>query len=233
MIYIVHPITEDLAFFKKFIKKLKEEFPENVIHLELSNNFISHSKALNSIAKIEPNDLLILLLHGRDDKFLGSTYKNGHPSVHRQRYVHDEEGRYFINAQNIDLLKNKKVIAVACNSYGLGNKLKVETFTRFFLSFNEINFDTRENKYPKKAVESNVKFEFREALFHSLITAVKKDYTIKAFSQHLKILLDKAFDRLILNTRGSKNKNRRAAYCIKEIQVGIKILGDDSIRIND
>lgn len=203
-ILTIHPINEDLRFLKKFVKNLKGYDNQLVISKKLSNNTLSHIKAIKKIRELKDNDIVCFLSHGATRAIHGSEYRARYGS-HPKQYSYMKEVGYFIDKENIDVLKNKKVFCLSCNSATLG-KLAIESGVKVFIGFSTIDFDYRDdllgNQNPRASVISKTKYSLRTAVYQSLIFSIENNLTFNQLNTLLKINLNKEMDKLIIENKG-------------------------------
>lgn len=233
----IHPINEDLRFLKKFVRNLKKNKSDLVVSRSLSNNTISHLKAIKYIGELSDNDIVCFLSHGATRAIHGSEYRTRYGS-HSRQYSYMNESGYFIDKSNIEILKGKKVFCLSCNSDTLG-KLAIESGVKVFIGFSTIDFDSRNelisNQNPRSSVICKTKYSLRKAVYQSLVYAIDNNITFYQLCNLLKINLNKEMDNLILN---NKNKDgykyyKTAADCLLTIKEGITIFGDGNMRLLD
>ena len=224
---IVHPINEELRFFRKTIRKLRQS-NYLITLLRLSNNFGTHKICLDKLKQSSNNDLIIFFCHGHTNSILGCSYQND-LSSHPNRYVHEEHG-YFLNGSNVDILQNKKIICIACNSNSFG-RLAVSAGTKAFLGFDEINFDFKDlilnNKWNKHVINLT-KWKFRQSIFWAITNSLEYHLSFYQFSERLKLVLNKHSTDILLNYKKMKKFKyyKRTAYCLDEMRIGIQVQGN-------
>lgn len=234
-IIAVHPIDGNLGFLKKLIRKLFSNSLGSVIYLRLSNNRASHDRAINNLSHAGKQDLICLFCHGRSNGLLGCSYKAFHPDDSMGRFVYIEKYGNFLDISHAEILANKKIFCLSCDSVLWGKRI-VDAGVAVFLGFTNINFDIKiflENNVQRKAVERLVKYKLREAIFFSIQKSKEKEFNFYQFKSLLKIALTKAADNLILNFKGQKGQKFyfAAAECLQEINDGIKLFGNGNLKL--
>ncbi|CAA0214058.1 hypothetical protein [Tenacibaculum maritimum] len=233
----IHPINEDLRFLRKFVRNLKSYKTDLVISRTLSNNTVSHTKAIQFIERLDENDLVCFLSHGATRAIHGSEYRAKYGS-HSRQYSYMKDNGYFIDKNNIEILRGKKVFCLSCNSDTLG-KLAIESGVKVFIGFSTIDFDNRDelipNQNPRSYVIAKTKYSLRKAVYQSIIFAIENNVSFYQLNQLLKINLNKEMDNLILN---NKNKEgylyyKTAADCLLTIKEGITLFGNGDIKLLD
>lgn len=236
-ILTIHPINEDLRFLKKFVRNLKNSKSDLVVSRSLSNNTISHLKAIKYIKELSDNDIVCFLSHGATKAIHGSAYRVRYGS-HMKQYSYMNEIGYFIDKDNIEILKGKKVFCLSCNSDSLGN-LAIESGVKVFIGFSTIDFDDRNelilNQNPRLSVISKTKYSLRKAVYQALVYAIENNITFYELSYLLKINLNKEMDNLILSNKDKDGFKyyKTAADCLLTIKEGITIFGDGNLRLLD
>jgi hypothetical protein len=224
-IYIVHPIDENLAFFKKTIKKLSLDFPGRLFNISLTNKAKAHSDCLSVIKNTKNDDLICFFCHGRTDGILGCSYRATYPT-HRRKYEHG----LFVSASNIEIFRNKKIFCLACNSNQIA-RIAMASGVKVFLGFDEINI----NDNPDQHIRANAKFALRRAIYLAINLGIQQNYSFNQLADYLGLFINKVNDDLILR-RKRKHGYRyylEAANITQEIKEGIRVWGDGTTRLND
>ena len=230
----IHPINEDLRFLKKFVRKLTEYDNQLVVTKKLSNNTLSHNRAIDRIKGLKENDIVCFLSHGATRAIHGSEYRARYGSHPKQFSYMDEIG-YFIDKENVDILKDKKIFCLSCNSDTLG-KLAIESGVKVFIGFSTIDFDLRDdlvgNQNPRASVISKTKYSLRNAVYQSIICSIENNLTFNQLSSLLKINLNKEMDKLIIDNKGKPGFKyyKTAADCLLTIKEGIRIFGNGKVK---
>ena len=234
---IIHPINEDLRFLRKLRRNLVMDFPDYHNVSRLSNNSSSHEKALSAIGRLSPNDVVLFLCHGTTRALYGAEYRAPY-GAHPRRYVHSENHGYLIDKDNIDLLAEKKIICVACNSNSL-SKLAIDAGATVFIGFDQIDFDVREELLADQKVRNSVsvwvKYGFRRSLQIALSMTINENLNFYQFKQLLEISLNHHTDHLMLSTKDSAGRHyyKSAALCLQQIRDGIQLDGDGNTKFLD
>jgi len=230
MIYGIHPIDENLFFLKKLIQQLQTTYPGNFQHIRLGNNKLSHDICVSKIRDAKENDLICFFCHGRTDSLLGCSYKADH-SPNSGCYVHGK----FIDAGNIEILKDKKVFCLACDSNHIG-RMAIEAGAKVFLGFDDIHI----NHHPKFNLHNHVKGHSRlllcTAVFSAMTNSINKNYTFNQFADRLKLLINRNNDVFLSSHKGKKGYKKyyvTSANILQEIKEGIKVWGDGNVRVVD
>lgn len=239
---IIHPIDGDLRFLKKLINALTDYYVGSIKYLKLKNNAKSHYNALNSLKTYQENGLVCIFCHGRSTGILGCCYQCHRVETNDEdqslannnmRYEHGD----FIHAGNIEVLKNQKIFCLSCNSNEIGD-MAISAGTKVFIGFDDIDFEYK--KYlnndppnPNKHVIANTKYELRKAVYLSLIQGFDEELSFYYFAKLLKLYLNKASDRLVLNYKNHRGKKYyfRVANNLQLIKDGIKIFGDVNLKL--
>jgi len=228
----IHPIDGNLRFLKRMSRLLDRELGKAFKYQKLRNNQKSHAKCLAIVKNAGPRDTLLFLCHGRPDGILGCNYRTG-PTQLPGNYNHG----LLISKDNAEIFKDRKVFCLTCDSNIIA-KEAISRGARVFIGFDSIYFDRKQSSESykwNKHVVNTTKHELRKCMFSTLLHAWENDLTYFQCAGYLKLLINKANDRLILDYRNHRGRKfyHRSAECLQLIKEGIRVWGDGDLRISE
>jgi len=228
----IHAIDGDLRFLKRMVRLLGSELGSAFEYLKLDNKRLSHINCLKSIKSARPQDTILFLCHGRSTGILGCNFMT-QISTHRRRYEHGE----LISLDNFAVLKDRKVFCMTCDSNRIATEV-ISQGARVFVGFDSIYFDRKDlmetDKWNKYVVDIT-KHRLRKCVLSAILYAWENDLTYFQCAYHLKLLINKTNDNLILGYKHHRGKRfyHRAADSLQLIKEGIRVWGDGNLRLTD
>lgn len=223
-IYCIHPITENLRFLLRLIKRFRKKYPTRFKYLKLLNNDSSHTRCLNLLSSIR-DGLFIFLCHGYTECILGCDFRSSTLDL-TERFKYGP----FINDSTFSALTGNKIIAFCCNSNGVA-EAAVKAGAKVAIGFESIRFDYQENiergvKFKK--IQQTVKYEIRCFLYDSIVYAIDRKLSFDDLVKHMRLLLNKRYKQILCS--GHKH-NQEIAAILLEIKMGIKLFGDPNLSV--
>ena len=239
-ILIVHPNDKTTSFLDKIKNHLIEAFGEDVHHFNVHANDKSHTDCLECIAKHSPNGLVIFLGHGRSDKLHGSKGDLYESLEFASKEAIDESPDKFyykpdfINAENVNVFKGKKVFCLACNSNEKIGRLAFECGSNSFFGFGDIptssgEFTDKGEKVGNEVV-ARMKAELCYIVKTSLVLCIKNEATFQGLKDALEFISNQRLADLL-----KSDKNFKERYLLADQLYYLKkdatIYGDRHARI--
>lgn len=212
----ISPKDNSLKFTNRIYKNISQVKSVTIDFLEIGFSDKSHEQALDVISKYSKDDLIIFAGHG------GSNYLQG--SIDRDNDSYKKER--FIDKSNIQVLKEKKVISISCNSSDKLGQLAKENGVISFMGFGDLPTDNEIIEEVNKTLpEINAIFkgELVGILSKSLSLALLNKHTFVELESSIRFFTNKSMLK-ILKTR-TKHKYILADH-IANISYENKIFGD-------
>ncbi len=219
---------EDLIFLIPLITFLKNLFNEKIEIYELDTSIESHTLAQIGLKKSKPNTLIIILCHG------GSNYILGNKNIVELNV--DTDYYELLSGKNIDIIENKKLLCLSCNSKeGLGN-LVINNGGLGLIGFGDIMFDDplriKKEGFANKEVQEVSKSIMVSILSETIEICFNTNASIKNFVNYFKLITNKHCDKILLENKGNTTY-LRAANFLWNLKHEICYFGDGNILIFD
>jgi hypothetical protein len=189
-VLIVHPYDKSTRFLERIKNYLQAEFPEDSHYFNVKPNLKSHNQCLELIMDFSNNHLLLFMGHGKSNSlygakgdYYGTLENNDVKSEKPDLYYYNDD---YINLENIDVLKDKKVIVLSCNSNSQIGRKAVAKGAKVFLGFGdlptsiaELEEKGEENKsgVSLSKIEQALKTEINDIVKKSIAISIKKNNT--------------------------------------------------------
>lgn len=206
-------LNQEMKSFGKFGKKIAEKLKLSMIY---------NAKKELCLEEIIKHDTIIFITHG-------SAYAIFHSFDHRY-----ERHQILVNRENIETLRNKKVIAISCGTArNLGAIACGEYGCKTYLGFyNKIHFD-KKNKVPSsKKYQMFIANCYKDTFNEVLESAIKNSWTFSKLKLVLEIELRKTVTERALNLQQDKPefyKNvgiDQAILAVSNVADNIGLFGD-------
>ena len=134
-------------------------------------------------------------------------------------------------------MKDKKVFCMTCDSNRIA-RAAISEGARVFVGFNSIYFgreDLMGADTCSRYVVDITKHRLRKCVLSAILYAWKNDLTYLQCIYHLKLLINKTNDNLILGYKHHRGKRfyHQAADSLQLIKEGIRVWGDGNLRFSD
>lgn len=223
-ILCVYPQDNSTRFLDRIQNHLKEALAEEFHCYKVKPSEDSHNGCLERLRDIVDEEFVLFLGHGRSDRLYGA-------NTHSDYFVSpmfDYENDNFINKDNIDVFRGKKVFCLSCNSAdGLG-KWAIEQGAKSFIGFGDIPTDN------EIIPEIGTKFPILIARFKGEITWIVKttvSYSIRKklnffqMEDTIRLLTNMRMNRIILRHRGLRHRRILADY-LYQFKQNMKLFGN-------
>jgi hypothetical protein len=165
-------LNKEMKSFGKFSKKIAEKLGANIVYSANKSKCISELKKHNTI---------IFISHGSANEIF-------------HRYYHGSEThQILVNRENINILDEKKVIAISCGTgKNLGKMACDESNCKVYLGFfNKIHFDKKNKQPTTKKYTIFVKDCYKDTFSSVLENAITNSWTFEKLKLVLEIELKK------------------------------------------
>lgn len=224
MIKCILAIEESLDFLKEITDVLKEFFREKVEVVNLEKTTESYAEALEIIKDFcSSSDLLIFLAHGGPSKIAG------------------HEGETLISAEaagNVEILKDKKIIAVSCSTKDGFAQNAIDSGALVYIGFGDIPFDSETNTSGvmiKDFVTKKSEKIFSNVLIESLKDCIEKNLSFYSFISHFKYQIDSACDNIFCEPdfNDKKGDYLKVLAFLQDQKNGIKLFGNGDLKLDN
>lgn len=159
MILVVHPLDPSTKALIRVGNYIKDSFPNDVQIFNVHPNEESRFVCYETIKKCTPEDIILFLGHGSSYALYGSKGEMYDRAdfvsydvlkEYPERYYYNE---HFINKENWEILKDKRLICVSCMSNVFGKTLFEKGVVRSMIGFGDIPSSTGE--FLEKGITAN------------------------------------------------------------------------------
>ncbi|WP_297868009.1 hypothetical protein [uncultured Flavobacterium sp.] len=244
-ILIVHPYDKSTNFLERIKSHLQSKFLEDCHYFSIKPQSSSHKQCLSEINNFSEEGLILFMGHGKSNCLYGA--KGDYYGTLENELVKEESPeKYFyednfINDQNIDIFKNKKVISLSCNSNGQIGKKAVEYGAKVFLGFGDLptSVGELEDKGEESktgtslsTIEQAIKTEINYIIKRSIeIGIVNKHSFLELVNLIHFITNQRISDYLVYQKKISERK--LIANYLYDFKKEIKIFGDKNEKLID
>ena len=236
MILIIHPYDRSTSFLDRISNMLKKSYPDIVFVLCVYPNDASRQYCYKRIRECSSDDLIVFLGHGRSDALYGSKGD----LYDKQDFVSDiviqdspskfYYNEHLISCENFDLLHNKKMVLISCESNSLCKKISSRVslgFGKIPLSVGELQEKWCSN--PSGKLVALIKGEFCYIVKYCLAYAIKYEYSFDQLHDIFIFVLQQRIACLI-RENGSRHKFM-AARILYDIKQSLVVCGDSSSKL--
>lgn len=222
-VLIIYPCDSSTDFLQEIITKVAE-FMEVVIERP-ETTVDGHEKCIRIIQETDIK-LIIFMGHGQSDKFLGANSND----ISTEYTKYREQG--FINCDNLNIFKDKKIIAISCDSNQKIAKMAVEKGAEVFVGFGNIPTDW----IIEVAEFSHLNIEdvegFNETLVKVISTSITysihHNFTFSQFEKLFKVIVNKEIKEIVASGIPCNSWIVQSLYRLKD---EIKVFGDREVYI--
>lgn len=237
-ILVVHPYDRSTAFLDRIKNHLQSEFQENLHYFSIKPNQNSHSQCFETILRFSKNGLILFMGHGKGDSLFGAK-GDYYGTLENDLVKAEEPDKYyyqkdFINKQNIEVFKEKRIIALTCNSNSQIGRDSVENGAKVFLGFGDLPTSKEElidqgeeNKLgiSLSKIEQALKTEINYIIKKSLTIGIKKRYSFKELVKLIVFVTNQKISFYLVNQKKLGERKLIANYLYK-FKKEIRIYGD-------
>lgn len=219
-ILLIHPYDRTTLFLDRIKNNLVSEFDSDVHYFSIKPNDASHTRCLEKIKSHSSNGIIIFLGHGRSDKLYGSKgdfYGNGEAvspeaiNENPEKYYYNDN---FINNDNIEIFKDKKVFCLACNSNDKIGEYAKEKGVKVFFGFGFIPTSEGEFRERGESVSGDVVVKMKTELNYIIKKCLVYCISNKMTFESLLDLIDFSTKQRIMSIL--KNKSFKERYLLAD-----------------
>lgn len=159
MILVVHPLDPSTKALKRVGNYIKHSFPNEVHVFNIHPNEMSRLSCYDAIQKCSINDIILFLGHGSSFALYGSKGKM-YDKADFVSYAAQNEypelyyyNNFFINKDNWNILKDKRLICVSCMSNDFGKTLFDNDILHSVIGFG--NLPTSKGEFKEIGINAN------------------------------------------------------------------------------
>lgn len=247
-VFIIHPYDKSTRFLEKIKKHILKDLKKNAHYYRIQPNEQSHQSCIAKIKIFSSSGLILFLGHGRSDCLCGAKgdfynfLSDGQLEYEcPEKYYYKEN---FIDLKNINIFKDKKVIALSCNSNDKIGKSAVKQGVKVFIGFGDLPTSVEELKEKGEENRSGVslskivsalKTDINYIIKKSVVYSIKNEYTFFQFLDILRLITNQRIKHHLsfksLNSRPIELR-RLIANHLYSFKEDIKIFGDGKEKLN-
>lgn len=222
-VLIIYPCDSSTDFLQEIITKVAE-FMEVVIERP-ETTVDGHEKCIRIIQETDIK-LIIFMGHGQSDKFLGANSND----ISTEYTKYREQG--FINCNNLNIFKGKKIIALSCDSNKKIAKIAIESGTEVWIGFGYIPTDWRVEVEEVSHLNPEDVDDFNTILVKVISTSISysihHNFTFFQFEKLFKVIVNKEIREIVASGISCNSWIVQSMYKLKD---EIKIFGDNMCHI--
>jgi hypothetical protein len=188
----------------------------------------SHDECLERLRSDNEEELVLFLGHGRSDRLYGANSNYSFFPSPLYEGIVDYENDNFINRENLDVFRDRKVFCLSCNSAdGLG-KIAIEKGARVFIGFGDIPTDNEVLPELGKRMPlliARFKGEVNWIVKTSLSHAIRKDYSFGQLVDLIRLLTNSRMNHIVLMHPGLRHRRLLADY-LYIFKDGMRLFGN-------
>ena len=216
----LHSNAGDLGFLLPISKKLEEGFKDRYSYHELKDTQ-SEDKARYLLGKDE-SSLAVILTHGSSSYLLGSEPRRRRNDV--------SEPSYFLKASNLEVLRNKVVFCLSCDSNGLASAAMDKGVTSF-VGFDDVpfdRFDTSGNPIGSEALRKHTQRLIADSLILMFNKFMYSGLSLEEAVDILRLILYRQAQNFVRNNPGEGSKREIAGLLLK-VEKGLTLHGEKKV----
>ncbi|MBC8487566.1 MAG: hypothetical protein H8D45_16165 [Bacteroidetes bacterium] len=222
----IRPQDNTTKFLERIPNALENTFQEIVKYINIEPSDQAHVTCYDEILRVPEDGFIIFLGHGTREYLQGAVIRGFSNAGYAKRE--------FINSDNIDIFKDKKVFCLSCYSSDKLGDIAIEKGAKTFVGFGEIPTELsefeEEQEQPLKRIISDFKGIIQETVRESLIFALHNDLSINQMILHLKLLLNKKHGDVIINHKGKRDRRELGEFIYK-MKKQIKVFGNGDFKV--
>lgn len=214
MILVVHPLDPSTKALRRIGNYIKNSFPNEAHVFNVHPNEESRFTCYETIQKCTSNDIILFLGHGSSFALYGSKGKMYDKAdfvsydvqkEYPELYYYNE---FFINKDNWDILKDKRLICVSCKSNYFGKSLFENGIINSIIGFG--NLPTSIGEFKEIEINANshliawMKGEINWVIKRSIIYSYMMNYPFSITGDLMKFIIQQ---RIAMHLH-SKNRFR-------------------------
>jgi hypothetical protein len=175
------------AFLNELIKSLEKAFPQKVECFKITSSIKAHKLCLVEVAKKAPENLILYLGHGSNDKLSGAS-----ETINSSQTFKDFKKKGFINKDNIDIFSNRKVICLSCNSNDKLGEYAFRSGCQSFVGFGAIETDYVDSLTCDYNTVDLFNQVHSKILADAIIYSIQHQFNFDQFEKVLKMMTNQA-----------------------------------------
>lgn len=242
-ILIVHPHDKSTGFLDRIKSHLQSKFSEDCHYFNIKPQFVSHKQCLSEINNFSGKGLILFMGHGKSNCLYGA--KGDYYGTLENELVKEEDPeKYFyednfINDQNINVFKDKKVISLSCNSNGQIGRKAIEFGAKVFIGFGDLptSVGELEDKGEESktgislsTVEQAIKTEINYIIKKSIEIGIIKKYSFAELVELIHFISNQRISDYLVNQKKISERKLIANY-IYNFKKEIKIYGNKNEKL--
>lgn len=240
---IVHPYDKSTQFLERIKNYLQSEFENNTHYFSVKPTDSSHNLCLETISSFSENGLVFFMGHGKSNCLYGAKGAL-YASIENEEVKHEDPEKYyynenFINTENINVFKNKKVIALSCNSNEQVGREAVIKGAKVFLGFGDLPTSIGELKDKGEkgktgislaTIEQALKTDINDIIKKSISIGIHKNYTFSQLQDLIYFITNQKISSLLVDQKNINERKLIANY-LYSFKKEIKIYGDKNEKL--
>lgn len=242
-ILIVHPYDKSTSFLERIKNHLQGEFSEDLHYYSVKPNKSSHSQCLKTIADFHRSGLILFMGHGKSNCLCGAK-GDYYGTLENELIKADDPEKYFyednfLNKENIEVFKGKKVISLSCNSNAQVGREAENNGAKVFLGFGDLPTSIEELKaqgeYSKSGVslgriEQALKTEINDIIKKSIGIGINKNYSFSQLVDLIYFISNQKITYYLINQKKVSERKLIANY-LYTFKKEIKIYGNGNEKL--
>ena len=244
-ILIVHPYDKSTSFLDRIKSHLQSKFSDDCHYFNIKPQFASHKQCLLEINNFSGKGLILFMGHGKSNCLYGA--KGDYYGTLENELVKEEDPeKYFyednfINDQNINIFKGKKVISLSCNSNGQIGRKAIEFGAKAFLGFGDLptsvgeledKGETSKTGISLSTVEQAIKTEINYIIKKSIEIGIVNKYSFVELVNLIHFISNQRISDYLVNQKKISERKLIANY-IYDFKKEIKIYGNKNEKLID
>jgi hypothetical protein len=241
-IFCIYPYDRTTKSLNKIVNHISLTIPVSSHIFKIKARPDSHAECLNKLIAIPETSLIIFLGHGRTNYLYGACHDNysmigASPSEENNYYGYQHQE--FINFDNIDVFKDKKVFSLACNTAklkGLGQKAVEKGGAKVYLGFGEIPTSQEEIKDRlklsniQKRIPERFKGEINLIIKEALSYSIKNNHSFFEFEKQISLITNKRAHDIVMRHKNLSYR-RLLADMLYLFRRQMKLYGNGNLKL--
>ncbi|KAB0442317.1 hypothetical protein [Lysinibacillus fusiformis] len=201
-------LNQEIKRFGKFGKKIVESLNEKGITTEL----IFNPKVTKCILELKKHDTIVIISHGSAD------------SIYHKFDGNKMNHQVLINESNLDILNEKKVIAISCGTAReLGELACTSAGCKTYLGFyNKIHFNKKNGNEPSLKYHMFISECYKDSFKEVLEMAIENNWTFNK----LKLVMERELKKTVVERATNVREKHPRYYFAHEFDQSIIAVSD-------
>ncbi|MEM6298114.1 MAG: hypothetical protein AAF740_05430 [Bacteroidota bacterium] len=242
-VLIIHPHDKSTSFLERIRNYLSFELQNSVHYFNIKPNELSHNECLKVIKDFPSSGLVLFMGHGRSNCLYGAV-GDDYGTMPSEDAILEHPDRYFsnenyINLENVGVFREKKVIALTCNSNDQIGREAIRSGAKVFLGFGNLPTSIEELKEEGEqekrglslsTVEKALKSEINYVIKKSIVIGITKNHSFGELMNVIWFVTNQRISDYLVNKKTISERKVIANYLYR-FKREIKIHGDKSIKL--